>query len=381
LQSRITVLCVGPGRTVRGGITSVIERIGSRFPGRIRFRTVATFSQYSGSDQPERKGRIVQIFVFLVAFVRICFTGLFSRGTVFHVHLSVKGSTLRKGLVCVALRALRCCYVVHAHAADDSMFHAWVPASLRRVLLWGIGGADYFIALTRFWGEYYANAIQIPANRLLLLPNPAVIPPVVPDRTNREGLHFLFVGRIGKRKGAFELIRAFASLPLEIRVRVRITLAGDGEVDAACELANALGCSAQTSVLGWVEPRETERLLEEADVFFLPSHGEGMSMALLEAMAWGLPVVTTTSGGTDEFLLSDHNCILTKPGDVQEIAGAMCALARDPQLRARLGTEARRTASRFDVDKYIAKLTCLYEELATSPGESTRTQEVFTAKS
>jgi glycosyltransferase involved in cell wall biosynthesis len=380
LRNRITVLCIGPARTVRGGITRVIERIGSLFPDYIRFRTVSTFSQYTGSDHPDRRSKVVQTLVFLGAFIRICFAGLSSRGTVFHVHLSVKGSTLRKGSVCVALRALRCRYVVHAHAAEDSMFHAWVPALFRRVLLWGLGGADYFIALTRFWGEYYASALRIPANKLLLLPNPTVIPAAIPNREARKSLNFLFLGRIGKRKGAFEVIRAFASLPFEVRNRSRITLAGDGEADAVRELANSLGCSLQTSVLGWVEQAETERLLKEADVFLLPSHGEGMSMALLEAMAWGLAVVTTASGGADEFLLSDRNCILTKPGDVQALARAMCTLAKDPTLRARLGAEALKTASRFNVHNYVEKLTSLYEELAMTSRETGRIQAVFTAK-
>jgi glycosyltransferase involved in cell wall biosynthesis len=380
MSSFIRVVCVGPSATVRGGITRVIERIAGLFPNGIHFSTVSTFSQYTGADHPERKSKFVQSFVYLGAFARIIFTGLLFHDTVFHVHLSIKGSTLRKGLVCVALRLLKCRYVVHAHAAEDSMFHAWVPGRVRRILLWGIGGADYFIALTRFWGEYYASAIQIPSDRLLFLPNPAFVPAVIPDRTKRDGLNFLFLGRIGKRKGAFELMQAFASLPIEIRNRSHITFAGDGEVDAVRDLAKSLGCSLQTSVLGWVEPRETDRLMAEADVFLLPSYGEGMSMALLEAMAWGLAVVTTTCGGADEFLLSDHNCVLTKPGDIQDIAAAMRALALDPQLRARLGTEARKTASHFNVDNYIAKLTYLYEELAMNTRESNRVQAAFTAK-
>jgi glycosyltransferase involved in cell wall biosynthesis len=358
----------------------MIEKISGVFPGHVRFRTIASFSQYSGSDHPEAKSKLVQVGVYLYAFVRVVFAGLLLRDAIFHVHLSVKGSTLRKGMICTALRVLRCRYVVHAHAAEDAMFHEWVPNPVRRVLLWGLGGAGSFIALTRFWADYYAAALGIPADRVILLPNPAVLPPALPDRTAREGLHFLFAGRIGKRKGAFELIQAFASLPPEIRNRSRITLAGDGEVDAARDLAGRLGCSAQISVPGWVEPEESERLLGDADVFLLPSHAEGMSMAVLEAMAWGLPVVTTASGGADEFLLSGRNCLLTKPGDIPELAAAMSALAQDPQLRIRLGAEARKTASGFRVELYVEKLTGLYEELARPVRGNVRMQPEFTAK-
>jgi glycosyltransferase involved in cell wall biosynthesis len=105
-----------------------------------------------------------------------------------------------------------------------------------------------------------------------------------------------------------------------------------------------------------------------------------MSMAVLEAMAWGLPVVTTASGGADEFLLSGRNCLLTKPGDIPELAAAMSALARDPQLRVRLGAEARKTASGFRVELCVEKLTGLYEELARPARKKVRTQPEFTAK-
>jgi glycosyltransferase involved in cell wall biosynthesis len=364
MPNRITVMCVGPAGTVRGGISSLIEKIHGRFPNNIRFRIVATFSQYTGSDQPERKSRFVQGFVFIRAFFRILLAGILSRDTIFHVHLSMKGSTLRKGLVCVALRALRCPFIVHAHANEDSMFHGWVPQPLKRVLLWGMGGADYFIALTRFWGDFHLRAIPISADRLLLLPNPVVVPRFIPDRTRRQGLHFLFLGRIGERKGAFDIIHAFAAFPDEIRRRSRLTLAGDGDTDAARNLANHLGCLTETSVRGWVEQRETERMLADADAFLLPSRGEGMSMALLEAMAWGLAVVTSGSGGADEFLLSNYNCLLVKPGDVPEITGAMRALAGDTQLRLRLGKEARKTVARFSIDNYMTSLIRLYDELA-----------------
>jgi glycosyltransferase involved in cell wall biosynthesis len=380
LPNQIKVVCIGPAQTVRGGISSVIEKIRDRFPHHVQFRTVATYSQYTGNEATERGSRLVQGMVFLQAFARILAAGVFSRDTIFHIHLAVKGSTLRKGLVCVALRVLRCRFVVHAHAAEDSLFHGWVPEPIRRLLLWGLRGANYFIVLTQFWGDYYVKALRLPPDRILRLPNPAALPVLIPDRSTREGLNLLFLGRIGKRKGAFETIQAFAALPDEIRKKSRLILAGDGETEAAHHLADDLRCSSETTVLRWVGREEANRLLMEADVFLLPSRGEGMSMALLEAMAWGLAVVTTSNGGADEFLTSDCNCILVKPGDIQEISAALCSLTRNPKLRLRLGTEARRTASQLSVESYIAKLTLLYEDIASDPRRSNRTQALFSAK-
>src|ERR1035437_7164745 len=141
----IKVVCVGPATSVCGGISRITEMVRNRFPDHIHFRIVATFSAYTGHDQPERGFRLVQAAVFLWALLRVLFAGVFSRSTVFHVHLAQRGSTLRKGLVCILLRLLRCRYIVHCHPSEDILFNSWVPKPARHVLLWGIGGAQYIV--------------------------------------------------------------------------------------------------------------------------------------------------------------------------------------------------------------------------------------------
>jgi glycosyltransferase involved in cell wall biosynthesis len=89
-----------------------------------------------------------------------------------------------------------------------------------------------------------------------------------------------------------------------------------------------------------------------------------MAMALVEAMSWGLPVVTTSVGGAGEFLEQGRNCLLVTPGDVIGIREAITNLARDPQYRLQLGLAARETISRFSIDAYISTLSGVYEELA-----------------
>lgn len=362
--TKIRVVSVGPAVTVRGGVSRLIEMVRLRSPDHIKVQLAATQTQYVGKNEPERGSYLVQGAVYSRALCRVLFSAIVFPRTVFHVYLSHGGSALRKGLICALLRALRARYVVHAESGYPELFPAGVPSPIRRLLLWGLGGGRYFIALTRFWCEHYGKMLKLPPSRVLLLPNPAEWPPSVPDRTSRGMLNLLFVGRVGQRKGAFDVIQAFRSLPDEVRRGCSLTLAGDGEIEAARELALELGCSEQTAVLGWVGTEEVVQLLARSDVLLLPSREEGLALTLVEAMSWGLAVVTTSVGGAGEFLESGHNCILVVPGDVPAIASAICELARSPGLRLRLGVEARRTAKRFSLESCLAKLATLYEELA-----------------
>ncbi len=364
----IRVANVGPALGVQGGISRVIGLIGTHLPSHVGFRLISTFTRFTGdkgATPSERGSRIGQGCVFFLAFTQVLILAL-GRRTVFHVHFAGRGSLLRKGLICILLRSLRCQYVVHSHAADTDLFQPWLPRSCRRSILWGMSGAERVIVLTRFWQDYYSSLLGLPASRVVLLPNPADLPQTIPDRCRRDGLRMLFLGRIGTRKGAFDLIRALAALPEEVLSGCHLTMAGDGEIDEARTLAAQLGCLDRISFPGWTGPATVERLLVESDVLLLPSYAEGMAMALLEAMSWGLPVVTTGVGGAGEFLDHDRNCVLVTPGDIQGISHAIDELARNPALRQRLGHAARETMSQFSIDNYIRKLTELYGELAQS---------------
>ncbi len=351
---------------MKGGITRVIELIGAHLPGHICVRFIATFNCYTGDTEAtraERGSRFGQALVFLLAFVQTLIHAL-ARRTIFHVHFAGRGSLLRKGVLCVMLRSLRCRYLVHSHAADTNLFSPWLPMACRRLILWGIGGAGRVIVLSQFWHDYYSSLLNLPAERVLLLPNPADLPKSIPDRSRRKGLRILFLGRVGMRKGAYDLIRAFAALPEGIRKCCHLTLAGDGDTDEARILAQELGCAQRVTMPGWVGKGAVERLLVDSDVLVLPSYAEGMAMTLVEAMSWGLPVVTTSVGGAGEFLEQGRNCLLVAPGDVGGIRDAIANLAGDPDYRLQLGLAGRVTISRFNIDTYISTLSALYEELA-----------------
>jgi glycosyltransferase involved in cell wall biosynthesis len=373
MAKTINIASVGPSLCVKGGISRVIELISAHLPSHFCFHCIATFTRYTGDEdatRSERGSRVLQGMVYLLAVFQTL-TRALARRTVFHVHFSGRGSLLRKGMICVMLRSLRSQYVVHSHAADTNLFPRWLPQSCRQLLLWGLEGAGRVIVLTQFWHDYYSSILHLPAGRLLLLPNPADLPKSIPDRSKRKRMRILFLGRIGVRKGAFDVIRAFALLPQDVRASCHLTMAGDGDTEEARNLAVDQGCLDRVSIPGWVGKADVERLLVESDVLVLPSYAEGMAMALVEAMSWGLPVVTTSVGGAGEFLEQGSNCLLVTPGDVLAISEAIAGLARDPAYRLELGRAARQTVSRFSIDSYITTLSGVFEELASKlPGQN-----------
>ena len=361
-MQQIKIYSLGPSSAVKGGISRVVDRIRNRFPTHIDFQIIPTFSQYTGGGD-EKGSPVQQLFVYAWACVRVTLAAIMPGRKVFHIQLSQRGSMFRKGTICLLLRLLRQRYIIHTHAFDDDLFFRWTPPSVKRAITVNLTHGKRFLVLTQSWRKFYIDSFGVSPAKVEIFPTPVELPAHIPDRRGRDGIRVLFLGRIGERKGAFELIRAFASLPEEIRSHSSLTLAGDGDIDMAKQLAKNLRCDS-VSVPGWTGPTEVNRLLEESDIFVLASHGEGLSGALVEALAWGLAVITTAAGGTDEFLTTGQNALLVRPGNVEDIRDALAALITNEEFRLRLGQEARKTAEAFDVDVYIARLVKLYEDVA-----------------
>jgi glycosyltransferase involved in cell wall biosynthesis len=176
-------------------------------------------------------------------------------------------------------------------------------------------------------------------------------------------VRFVSFGRIGERKGQFDLIRAVAELPLEVRRRCRVLLAGDGEVDAAAKLARELGVNDNVEVRGWLEAADRDRALASADAFVLVSRNEGLPMALLEGMAWGLPALSTPVGGIAEVVQPEVNGLLVSPGDVPAIAEALRRLIEDELMRLRMGAAARASIEPLRIERFIDRLREIYRDV------------------
>lgn len=185
-------------------------------------------------------------------------------------------------------------------------------------------------------------------------------------RGTGQPLRLLNIGRFDEVKGHEYLVDACALLKKR-GVRFLCEIVGGGpRQELIRQRIQAAGLDHEVKILG-AQPRpEVTRLISEADVFVLPSvmaangEREGIPVALMEAMVAGLPVVSTVLSGIPELVDSDVSGLLVPPRDASALASALEKLARDPDLRARLGAAGRdKVRSEFDLSGNIDRLARL----------------------
>ena len=190
------------------------------------------------------------------------------------------------------------------------------------------------------------------------------------DRTGRGGpLRLLFVGRLVRTKGARDAIRALAllrDLPLELDV------IGDGFDRQACEeLVAEFGLGDRVRLRGQMDRVRVDDFYRSADIFIFPSFREPGGTVVFEAMAFGLPVITTDRGGPGR-AVDESSGIRISPHSPEQfacdIAAAIRLLAMEPEVRSRLGAGARlRAADTALWDRKIDRMARLYEEVLDQP--------------
>jgi glycosyltransferase involved in cell wall biosynthesis len=174
----------------------------------------------------------------------------------------------------------------------------------------------------------------------------------------------LYIGRLVPEKGQAVLLEAVAQLAGR-GVDVELQLAGDGQLRSALERTAArLDIAGRVSFLGAVGQEDLRDLYERASVFCLPSFAEGVPVVLMEAMAMGLPVVTTRIAGIPELVEDGHSGLLVAPGRADELADSLASLLRRPELRQSLGVNGREAVlRRFDSEGSAAQLQALFSRL------------------
>jgi glycosyltransferase involved in cell wall biosynthesis len=210
--------------------------------------------------------------------------------------------------------------------------------------------SDAVLALSHHWAQCLRTLA--PGAHVDVLPNAVALP--AQSRHDVEPGRILFLGRLEATKGVDELIEAVARLVPRYPM-LRLVLAGSGDVRCRAPYLD---------LPGWIDTARRTQELDRAAIFCLPSHAEGLPLALLEAMAAGKAIVASAVGAIPEALSPDAG-LLVPPRDVDALAAALDQLLADPVAAAAMGARARSVvAARYDSRQVGATLAGLYRELA-----------------
>jgi glycosyltransferase involved in cell wall biosynthesis len=356
-MKQLTIAMLGDSLEHQGGIVTVEKLILKYISPEIKIDHIATY---------ENKSTLNKLAVFARSLSILPWYLSTTKPDSIHIHVSDWGSVLRKTIVIRICLLFRIPILIHAHGPEFHLTYQALPRAAQKYLSWIFQHCAGSIVLSKSWQDFYVENLGLQSEKVFILPNPVEIPSQIPDRANRQKITIVFFGKVGQRKGAFDLIHAFSQLPFAQQECSNLILAGDGEIEAGRELVDSLNLSRNIEFLGWIDADRRNDLLSAADIFILPSYNEALPMALLEAMAWGLPIITTPVGGIPEIVTSNENGLLVLPGDLQQLASAMKSLIISEDLRLRLGTNARSSVINLDVTSYCVSLGNIYQSIATT---------------
>lgn len=182
-----------------------------------------------------------------------------------------------------------------------------------------------------------------------------------------DELLLCYVGQLERIKGVEYLLRAIHAIRLS---KAKTVLIGDGrERKFLTELTEELGITGDVRFMGNIPHPEVLSILQSSDIFISPSISDGLGIALLEAMAAGLPVIATAVGGRCEAIRNMETGILVPAADAAALGRAILDLAESPQLRKNLGEGARKTIeAEFSIQNMIEQYSVLYANLSELKG-------------
>lgn len=343
MKNKSNILMIGPD--CQGGITSVINM----------YKNAELNAIYMASYT--RNDILWQLFIYTRFMLEYIFTLCTNFNIkIVHIHSASYGSFLRKQFALNMAKLFGKKVIFHIHGAEFELFYNKSSKAVKSLITSTLNKADVVIVLSKQWKETIS---KISSNiNIVILYNPAVIKELkhIPSDSTR----FLFMGRIEKRKGVYEIIEGGKYLDDNILVN----LYGDGNTTEFERLIKEGNLEHKIKIRGWISGEQKDEVYYNSDVLLLPSFNEGLPMSILEAMAYGLPIISTPVGGIAEAVEDGVNGFLVPPGDARALSEKINLIASDKNLREKIGQESYRMAKeKFDINVIIKQLEEIYAEL------------------
>lgn len=357
----LRVIVLTPGVGGLGGISRMMDNVEEELHERRDSTVSARFISTRGDVM------VLKPLVFLQAILRVASACVAGRCDVLHINVASSGSTFRKLVLGTIADVCRVPYVLHLHGAEYREFWTSRGRFGRAVIDRFFRRAATVIVLGSTWEDLVRGRVPEAVGRITILPNATRAPDLPREAKKGEEVVIAFLGQLGPRKGVPQLVSALSALPPELPWRA--VLGGDGDVEGTRDLVRKHGLAGRVEVPGWVGPARVDEILREADIFTLPSFAENLPMSIIEAFAYGVPVISTPVGAVPEMVEDGRTGLLVPPGDSAALGDALRRLVSDTNLRQTLARNARVIHEvRYRISAHTDRLVALWRAAARRSG-------------
>ena len=346
------ILFLGVSLSTKGGMTSVLVSYNQYIPG---MRFIPTWKLGS---------KITKAWYMVQAVCRTYFQlCLHQEIEIVHIHAAANASFSRARIFSHIAKFFGRKVIIHEHAADFKEF--FNKSTRKKEIVDTLNSAHHIIVLSNSWREYFTQ-IGVDKQKISIINN-IVSPPDIstcsPSSSSHTTLRLLYLGEVSQRKGIHDLIEVIAANREEFSGNVELKIGGnivDFNIASAIEKYNL---SELVTYEGWVSGDKKHKCLQWADVYILPSYNEGLPIAVLEAMAYGKPVISTTVGGIPEVISQGINGFLIRPGDTKSLTSAIKNLINNPEKINSMGLESKKAVKPFFPESVFSQLNRIYSSL------------------
>lgn len=336
------IIVVGPELNGKGGISSVVASHKSMM-GAFNFIPLTA------------KG-IAKIYLPLLAIFR-SFKYLSNKYKAVHIHSASYKDFYRNSFFIIWFKLLRKEIILHMHGAKFDEFYlkhrSFVNFICRK--------ADLMLSVSTYYKRFFEENKL--AKNVKVLHNSIEPSKFVRQNMGSLPVTFSFMGALDDRKGIFDVLETIGQNKSLFEGRVKLEIAGDGDLDRMRSIIDRYSLNEIVNFHGWISSTEKAELLIKSDVFIHPSSFESFGISILEAMDFGLPIITTNVGGIPDLVTNGENGIVVSAGDKEQIKNAMVTLIEDVDLRVNLGRESSLKAKNFYTEHIERNLKEIYEQI------------------
>jgi glycosyltransferase involved in cell wall biosynthesis len=348
------ILVIGTLPPPAGGMETIMEQMTHL---KVEHYTIIPFNV--AKNKLIKSNIIFNSINFMYRCIKLFITILIKKPSLIHIHTTVERDFWQKAIFFKIAQVLKIKTILHLHGGAFPKFYQ--TSNNKKTIINILQSANGLIVLTNRWKEFYQ---QIKANKNIHVINNAIdlksLKKYYKYKQKSKQLKLLFVGRISKPKGIYELLEAIKMLKKE-NIHLNIMGAFNNNEMEIKKLCQKYSIEDKVTFLGVIQGNDRFKHFANSDIFILPSHWEGLPFSILEAMAFGMPIIATKVGAIPELIKKD-NGILIPIKNSSEIHKKILFFIKRPKIIKTISKRNKQTMKQYDILNFQNRLIKVYDD-------------------